>query len=378
MVEQSFLPDDTRGSHAGTRHDSTKGSNDQLVESVVHFVDVFNYTFDSHTTAGINFKGVAFPEIQVDRSGTIRYPSCGDRVVVRIGTGNQASYVSHASQVEATLDNSKPTFKFTEKPRDHQYLRTPKMPGDWEWFAKGGAFLSLMRGGMLKFGASPMCQFVMGKWENFWRMISQNWEIFSCGMNAYSINHDGQVTTRFSFFRKDTYGQHFHTKPKEWSARSDYDLMIDKGGLNFLGGEVEEKVIELGGFLRKNRIKIFINMDGTLIISQGLIPEENAFRQEIRLGQYGKFFEHNMWNSGGDNVYEESIHVDDGKMCIRTLSMDGIHSLNVTGTVNIFASAAVNIDAPVINLGSTEKASNVVVNGVKFTGNVPAHSFSGE
>lgn len=368
--------DHTRGSRQGTRPDSTRGTNDQEIECNVHFVDVFNYTFDAHTTERISIKGVAFPEIQLDGSGEIRYPSCGDRVLVRLGSGNSPSYVKHVSQIEHIDENARPTFEFTKQPRDHQYLRTPKMPGDHEWFAKGGAFWSLMRGGILKFGVSPLCQFVMGKWENFWRLISQNWEIFSNGMNAYSVNHDGEITTRFSFFRKDTFGQNFNIKSKEWSSRSDYDLMIDKGGFNFLGGEVEPLPIELGGFLRKNRIKIFVNMDGELIISQGYISEESNFRQEIQLAQYGKSFRHQMWAKGNINVYDEKIDVGDKQVCTRLLQMTGTHECNVKGPVAVWSDTSISLDAPVINIGTTKSGSLVTVNGVKFTGNVITHHFA--
>ena len=376
-----FLEDpsgDSRASHVGTRHDSTHGTDDQIVECIVHFVDVFNYTFDGHTTGNTNVKGVPFPEIQTNSAGHIRYPSCGDRVNVKIGTGNTATYLGHASQIEKIDDDSRPTFSFTEKPMDHQYLRTPKMPGDWEWFAKGGAFLSLMRGGLVKFGASPMCQFVMGKWENFWRIISQNWEIFSCGMNAYSINHNGKITTRFSFFPKDTFGQHFNIKGKEWSARSDFDVMIDLSGINMLAGEVEEKPITLGGFIRKNRLKVFIKQDGTVIIDQGLIAEEDTFRQEVTLGPYGKFFRHRMWDKNKTNVYDEAVHVDDNtNFCSRILYMEGSHELNVKGTVSISASDSVTIDAPIVTIGTEKSGTLTTVNGIKFTGNVTTHSFTG-
>lgn len=359
--------------HAG-RAGGFRDGGDELLECTVHYVDIFNYTCDGVTHDSTNCKGIILPEMQLNNSGELRMPACGDRILVRITKGGDCVYEKHLTGVEKRKDG-RAQFDFLGKPRDHQHVRIPSLPGDYHKFTPGGGFFQMLRGGIMRYGVSPLCQFTMGKWENFWRMVSQNWELFSTGFNAYSTNHNGKVTSRFAWFRRDSWGLSYD---KEWSKRSDYDLTVDINGMSFLAGKVEE-----GEWIRKNRLKIEILPDGTVKIDQGKISETNKYRQEIILGPEGKFFEHNQWNEKNEHMYHEHIETRDKGECTALIRMKGTYEVNVDGQIIMTAKTKASLSALMTIIGSTGNElqpapSNVVIEGVKFTCNTPVYSFSGK
>lgn len=352
---------------------SNQDTSDEYLECVVNYVDVFNYTCNGVADDSSSCRGILLPEIQINNSGEIRLPCCGDRILVRLTRGGDPVYEKHIIGVEGHKDG-RPKYNFLEAPRNHQHVRVPSMPGDYHRYAPGGGFFQMLRGGITRLGVSPLCQFVLGKWENFIRVISQNWEFFSYGLNAYSTNKAGNITTRFSFFRRDSYGL---TYQKNWSKRSDYDVLIDINGLEFLAG-----LVEPSAFVRQNRLKIFIGPDGTVRINQGKLSETKLSRQEIILGPEGKFFEHSQWNESNQRMYYEHIETTATGNCKKLVEMEGSYELNVKGNISICASQRAQFSGMQTTIGSMGNAiqpapSVVTVEGSYFVCNTPVYSFTG-
>lgn len=353
------LPGASLGSH--------RSPEDNFMEIVVHYVDVVNFTCDGLTADSRTAQGVHYPEIQLNRSGEIRHPACGDRIVVRQGPGNVLSYVCHATRIEGLDDKSRPTFAYLKDPVDHQYLKVKALPGDRHWFVNS-AFFSMLRGGIVRLGASPLCQFTMMKWENAWRLISQNWEFYSTGVNADSVNTKGKVSSRFGFFRKDSWGKSFK---KDWPDRSDFHITVNNDGITILGGEVTE-----GEWIRHNTLKVQIFPNGGIKLSQGKLSDENHSRQIIELGPYGDSFEHSMFAPGETKAdYYEQITVLKAGMARRVVQMSGTYEVNADAIAFHAADGSVKMDAKQIDIGTEANASNITVNGSKFTGNVPINGW---
>ena len=354
--------DDNRRSLENASLGTSRNAADDFTEVVVHFVDVVNFTCNGRSNSGDDVPHITFLELQQSRSGEVRYPACGDRIVVRRGQGFDPMYERHVSQVEKRDLKKRPTPNLS----DHQYLQSKGLPGDRHWFITS-TFLSMLRGGILRFGVSPMCQFTMGKWENFWRLVSQNWELYSTGMNADSVNTKGKVSSRFGFFLKDMWGKGFK---KDWPDRCDFHMVVNADGITVLGGEVKE-----GEWIRHNALMIQVAPNGRLKITQGKLSDEKNFRQSIELGPYGDFFEHKMWGVG--STEPEYFHRVDmaGKLARSIVQMDGHFEVTASSVAFDTGEGSIKFNGKQIDIGTIENGSNITVNGSQFKGNVPINGW---
>ena len=259
-------------------------SDDDYVDAVVSFVDVISNTFDAVAIENNRvLRGVQFAKIMPNFSGEVRYPIGGDTVRIRISKSG-VPYLADGWRPTDVRDetNGMPKHKFV----GHPYLRK-SMPGDKHIFGVSGGFLSFLRGGITKIGSSPLCQLIFIKFENMIKMISQQWHFVSCGLHGYSVNDNGSVTTRLSFFRKDRYGV---THEDSWSQSSDYDILIDDNGFQLFSGPVSD-----GAGTRTNRTLLRIFPNGNIFIGQGEI-DKDKYRQTFTMSPSGQYL-HEQFDS---------------------------------------------------------------------------------
>ena len=77
-----------------------------------------------------------------------------------------------------------------------------ELPGDRITSGPDGAFLKILRGGIAGVGASPVAQTIYSALEGFVRTVALNYEVISAGSRIYSINDNGNITTRLCFNSK--------------------------------------------------------------------------------------------------------------------------------------------------------------------------------
>jgi hypothetical protein len=285
-----------------------------------------------------------------NHSGDVEYPVSGDTVIVRIAQGG-VPYLDERYRATDIRDEKTgmPKHRFV----DHPYLRK-SMPGDRKWFGLGGSFLELLRGGITKIGASPLCQLIFIKFENVVKLISQQWDFMSCGLRAYSRNDNGNITTRFSFFRKDSWG---YTHDDDWSLRSDYDVLIDDNGMQFLCGPVKK-----GEWLRKDRTMVRIHPTGVVFIAQGKI-DENKYRQTYLFTPDGKFVHEQYDEEMKVCTYHKEI-VQCGEFTKVDERIVGSYKMSLTGKYTVHAEEGVYHEGAHIR----NKAEMSIVNESHFFG----------
>ena len=321
-MDEPFSPIDLHSTSigkAGTR----KEPGDSYSNAVVIFVDLIKNTCDARAENGNSiFRNIQFAQIMPNHSGDIDYPLAGDTITVRTNKGSNYFEGRYRPVDDVTEDTGAPIHSFP----NHPYL-SKSLSGDRWWFGLGGAFLGMLRGGILKVGASPMCQAIFIKYENMMKLISQQWKFISCGLHAHSINDNGDISTRFSFFIKDANGR---STDNDWANRSDLDVSIDSNGLSLLFGPVDPET-----WMRQNRTMIRLMPNGNIMLAQGDIDNE-LYRQRIQMSSEGLITIEQFNEDMSEVTYRKQI-VQSGDDSNVDEYVKGNYMLKVTGSHSVSA-----------------------------------------
>lgn len=276
---------------------TSRHPDDRYFDAFVMYVDLIDHTFRAVSMDhSVDFPAVHFVELEVSGSGEIRYPVCGDHIVVRVNQTGSAFLDSYMTIPAGKNEFKTSKYAWDKKPYLHPYLKKKKwLTGDRHWFGMAGSFLQFLRGGITRIGASPLCQTIFIKFENTWRTICQNFQFWSNGVNAVSNNNNGEIETRLSLFTKDIWGW---THDQTWADRADFDILVDKNGLTLLFGPVINNVRpdEVGDWQRTNRtiVRLKTNSDlgeeaGTVFIGTGKDITDKKYRQTFEITPTGTF-----------------------------------------------------------------------------------------
>lgn len=195
------------------------------VNATINFVDTVNNVFDAISQDGLRFiTNCQYLKINVDASGEIHHPCSGDTCVIKL-MPDGSSNLEKIYTVTPVDSDGVPTLDLGPYSK--------YMPGDKLLIAKGGAFLGLLRNGLTKIGVTPLCQMIFMKIESYTRWISRNIEILASGFRFYSVNVDGENTTRLSIFLQDA----MNSKMKNASSlSSDYEIVAQGHSLALMYG----------------------------------------------------------------------------------------------------------------------------------------------
>ena len=294
----------------------------QYVDATINFVDTQRNVFDAISSNGIQFlEKCQYLNVNPDGSGEIHHPAAGDTCVVRIERDG-TRYLHKIYTIPAVDKDGVPV-------RDLG-MNSKFMPGDKVWIAKGGSFLALLRSGLTKIGASPICQMIFMKLENYTRWISRNIEIQSSGFRFYSVNDAGSNTTRLSIFLEDAMSSELRDKSSE---SSDFEIVIKDFALTLMTGPKDATT-----GLRNNKTMLTFVNDGSVILYQS--DDEHKPTQRRTYTPDGSS-EHIIYDKNGDYIYRKNIIRNpsgEAPEVIVTELVLGEYNLAVEGSINITAS----------------------------------------
>jgi hypothetical protein len=277
--------------------------------------------FDAVSKDGYRFIiDCQYANLSVDSSGTIITPAAGDTCVVRITSEEEFILERMYTQYQRESNDGSPSLDVSNHP-----IFSSLLPGDKAWYSKGGAFLTLLRGGIAKIGTSSLCQMIFSRLENFARIVVRNFELLSSGVRVYSVNSNGTNTTRISLFLTDS------LLPNQTSETSDFEITVKDSSLTVLTGPKDSDG------LRSNACSVTLVNDGSITLAQTY--DQKISQRVVLTPNHG--FIHEMISSDlTQKVYSKEITklADDTvavvERVIGSYSLDATH-LHLTGDESV-------------------------------------------
>lgn len=302
---------------------------DQYVYANIIFVDTENNVLDAIGSDGLRFiKNCQYLSVNPDVSGEIRHPSSGDTCVIKIASDGSC-YLDKLYTVANVDENGVPQRKLGPYGK--------YMPGDRVFLSKGGAFLGLLRNGMVKIGSSPICQLIFMRLENYVRLISRNIEILGSGFRFYSVNDKGVNVSRLSIFLQDALSKNLRNKTSE---ASDFEFVVKDRALSLMMGPKDEKT----GLRINTTVLTFV--DNGSIILYNYDKESGAVLQKVTYTPNG-CSEHIIYDGNNTAIYQKIINRNptniDPKVIVNE-KINGEYNLVVEGHAAITASKDLTVN----------------------------------
>jgi len=321
-----------------------KDGSPQYAKATVVAVNTEKHIFDAISEDGLRFfQKCQYLEITPDLSGKINPPSSGDTCIVKLNTDGtyELEKLYTAPQVDSTGSPSRDLGPYNKI-----------LPGDRIDLAKGGAFLSLLRGGIAKIGSSPICQLIFMKLENYARLISRNIEIISSGFIFYSVNDSESTITRLSIFLKDSMSKEMRSKSSEFS---DFEVAVKDSTISIITGPKDP-----ASNMRIDTCVVNIANDGSMSIYQS-DKTTKRITQRIAYTPNG-CSDHTIYGAKNKVIYQRKVirnPSDSSPHVMVKEKVNGQYDLIVEGGITITASKDLAIN------GKNISSNAEVINSIK-------------
>ena len=315
----------------------------RYIESRIVYVDTSRNCCDAISIDGFNhFENISYVKTGLKAGGSIEHPQIGDVIVVELAEDGQASlykyYQSRQKDANGLTSFVSGAGKFNRK---------LPLPGDRTLEGPDGALLSLLRGRLASIGSSPMCQTIYLGLENLIRTVAQNFDVMGSGLRIFSINNDGNVTTRLCFSGSDkNFVSAASSNEDATSENFEYQIDFNKDGVTFFIGECEDSKP------RKNNLTIHFDQNGDIKILHGE-------RIQIQLFSNG-CYSHTISDDNNNVIYERSV-LCNGTQVVSNEYVKGVHMLTVDGNMieKVTGDKISNCDTQIVSANVIDHTSMV-------------------
>lgn len=288
----------------------------RYIDGRIIYVDTTRKIFDAITWDGNNYiKDIQYVKNSgLLESGDIYHPEIGDGVVIELLEDGQA----RLDRLYASRQISSDGLTSFAVGGDAAAL-----PGDRNFKAPGGAFLSLLRGKMAAVGGGPLAQTIYVGIENLIRTICSNYEAIGSGFRVFSVNDNGKIITRLCFTSQDQFAVTGYNENEEASSENfEYQIDMTSDGFTFFIGELDEITKK-----RKNNFVVSISQSGDILGTCG----ENIQFSMFSTGA----FSFKILNADSKIIYNKSVALSEDSVLVKEI-VNGDYIRKING--NLFES----------------------------------------
>lgn len=234
----------------------------KFMDCRIIFSDPSRHCCDAISTDGINlFENVNYAETGLKQSGKDYHPEIGDIIVIELSDDGQVRLHKYYSYVHSD-SNKETSFQVGSGP---SLNKNRELSGDLALTGPDGSWLNLIRGRLAGVGAGPMAQTIWAGMEGLIRNVAMNYDTIGSGLRLFSINDNGNVTTRLCFSGTDqlvTTG--YNENPLSSSENFEYQFDITKDGFTIFVGNIDPTTHK-----RINNLTITFNPQGDIQVISG-------------------------------------------------------------------------------------------------------------
>lgn len=232
---------------------------------------------------------------------------------------------------------------------------TGTIPGDKVLAAKGGAVVAALTGGGVLLRASALCQVVMSKVDDVFKVIARNYEKFTESHSVVSANVLGRT-----YHFEETYEDQVQARagiPSHKVLRGDVEA-AEALGLNFRAGDL---VAPVGDVISREAVEI----PGDMRVYEKDLNKDGSTRERV-------------WKSGEDDTLVETktaatytLTLDNGAGAVESIDVTHSH-LKLTnnsgacyleflpnGTAVLYANSLIHLMAPMVMVDGSSSISLV-------------------